>query len=110
MINQKLLNHTIDLFLLDYTGDKVVAQLILSDYCRYLMSKLDNIKSITTQINTQKRELDSAEKIYKTILTNFNLKIRDVQQTCPHILTTYYPDASGGNSSETICDICGKSL
>ena len=33
-----------------------------------------------------------------------------VRGNCPHLTTTFHPDASGNNGSYTTCDVCEKEL
>ena len=47
---------------------------------------------------------------HNNVMGNIAERIKEAQEDCPHLLTTHYPDASGGNDSFTKCDTCGKVL
>lgn len=52
----------------------------------------------------------SAKKEHHIRMKAIQEKWRELKSECPHLETTYYPDASGNNDSETTCNICGASL
>jgi len=54
--------------------------------------------------------LEKLELRYESQRKALREALRMSQRECPHTHTTYIPDASGNNDSETICNHCGASL
>jgi len=72
-----------------------------------LMARLDSYLDIIKARKVLLKEIDDL-KVYsaKAIKTKEG-EMRALQKTCDHPLTQFYPDASGGNDSETECKVCG---
>ena len=76
---------------------------IVTDFAQ----KEQEIKRIINSIGMRKNRIMEE---YKEKLAQLNKDIVETQKLCPHLETTYYPDASGNNDSETTCDWCGKEI
>lgn len=50
------------------------------------------------------------EECFKGWRERQNKRIRELRKICPHITHTFYPDASGNNDSDYVCNDCGKDL
>lgn len=77
---------------------------------QYIADKLNECEQIIKDL----RRIDDKER---KLLEEYNAKLKAlggekkmIQDKCPHYVTTYYPDPSGNNDSETTCDICGKEI
>jgi hypothetical protein len=80
------------------------------DLAGYLSKAIDDDKRIRIEAsNFKKMELEEVNR-HAAELERLHGKWVDLTKRCSHHETTYYPDASGNNDSETLCDICGKSL
>lgn len=75
-----------------------------------LAGKVARYREICNEVACQERKKVEAEQDYVDILADLNRSIRGIQQTCDHPIITRYPDASGGNDSSTVCDVCGKEV
>jgi len=57
--------------------------------------------------HTKKREHEK-QILEKT--RELGLILAEIRKACPHLETTYYGDPSGGNDSETVCNLCGAEI
>lgn len=76
---------------------------IVSDF----VQKEREIKRVLNNIHNGKNRIMEE---YKNKIAELNREICETQKDCPHLETTFYPDASGNNDDDTICDWCGKEL
>ena len=56
------------------------------------------------------KSLEAAKKVYEIAKSECDQHVVDTQNRCDHVISTFYPDASGNNDAHTDCDICGKEL
>ena len=70
------------------------------------MGKTQN--KIKNEIEAVHVLMEEADHRHENEIAALQIKIREIQQTCPHPHQTYYPDASGNNDSSYYCDDCGK--
>lgn len=65
-------------------------------------------------IRSEKGKIDADQFELKRLINSkeaeFKIRLKAVQERCPHVNTNYTPDASGNNDSFTNCDDCGKYL
>lgn len=84
----------------EYSGD---------DLASYLSQAIDDDKGLRIEASgLKKMELEEKNR-HDAELKRLRGKWVALAGRCPHHEATYYPDASGNNDSETICDVCGKS-
>lgn len=76
----------------------------------WLADTIEQCQTIELKIKLCHNAMDDKENKHRKAIQKHKEEIRDIQKTCLHQLTTYYPDASGNNDSSTVCDICGKEL
>jgi GTP-binding protein EngB required for normal cell division len=69
---------------------------------------LNSILTIEQKINEVKKKMEYEENRYKIEVAKYMNKIKKIQETCNHFVSTHYSDLAGGNSSYTKCHICGK--
>lgn len=65
----------------------------------------DEIKQAVIAYHTTMEELKTRHAL-EIQMVNDHLKM--IRDNCQHNKITYYPDVSGNNDSEYICDICGR--
>lgn len=97
----KMNKTTLSNLIKEYKGDDLasyVCELIEQDEVLRIKA-VDLQKQLTEENNRHKKELKTIDD-----------KWAELEKECPHHETTFYPDASGNNDSETLCDICGKTL
>ena len=76
---------------------------------KYLEDRLGEIRIIKSSVASVERQKHELRDRYETVLQELNKEITEIRNECPHISTTYHPDASGNNDSITECNHCGKS-
>lgn len=103
MNEKKLLKKIIE----EYEGAGLRDSIELSDY---IPERFDEIKSLRTKLRRIEVKIREESDQHKQALENFLKEKVVVQSECSHILTTFYPDASGNNDYSTVCDICDKYL
>lgn len=66
---------------------------------------------VTERIQLKKSGIDweqkRCEEQYRKDMKEIREKITEVQEECPHYVTTYHPDYDCGTNAHTSCDICG---
>ena len=67
------------------------------------MSIRHSIRDLKTAEEELNREYEGRRDIIRG-------QMQDKKNVCKHWATTYHPDPSGNNDSETTCDICGVEL
>ena len=72
--------------------------------------EVENCEKIRLQIRNLAKIKSKEEERHEEELKHIRSKLIKIQNVCPHHITTYYPDASGGRDSSTICDICEKEV
>lgn len=72
-----------------------------------ILEKIENIRTKLRMIKFDKQRILNE---YKEDMEGIEIGIQQIQKSCNHELTKYYPDASGNNDSSTECLICGKEL
>ena len=85
----------------------------MSSYKNMLTVNKDDLlhaEEILARRETLDLQKESIDRVYREQLTALGLKEHDLRHDCLHLATTYYPDASGNNDSETYCDLCGKEV
>lgn len=64
-----------------------------------------------TFIMSQRRRIEDEKEYFEEDCHNkrqeFLKMEQELKNECPHLATTWHPDASGNNDSWTTCDMCG---
>ena len=71
---------------------------------------LDKAERIADEMHCLREKQEQIKKACDIKIKELGEDCLKLQKACLHKATTYYPDASGGNDSETVCDVCGKRL
>jgi len=74
----------------------------------YIANAIETDKTLHQELRSITRDEQDEEERHKKAVGEINARRVDLQKQCPHLETTYYPDASGNNDSEHICDLCGR--
>ena len=90
--------------------NKLIRQYSGDDLASYITDILDKEKTVRREHLKYQRGLEEAELEYNKVRMGIIERWAGISENCPHVETTYYPDASGGNDSETCCDWCGATL
>ncbi len=72
---------------------------------------VDNIKmceDIIDNIDSVEHTISKAKNRWEVELMACEQERAKIQKTCLHLITQFFPDASGNNDSFTQCDICHK--
>lgn len=72
----------------------------------YIAKRYEETLETQRRLNNCRKLLRKIETDYKLKQEEINKEIYCIQNDCNHPLTTYYPDASGGSDSHTLCNIC----
>lgn len=86
--------------------DKLIAKLTTAD----IAEKVLKYQVIKRKISICQKKILQAEKDWQEVCRKIRSEVSSIQQDCDHPVTTFYPDASGGNDSATCCDVCGMTL
>lgn len=76
----------------------------------FLDQQLDKVRNIKQTLKKYQADLVNLEKLHKEERRKIMEEIKVVQNGCPHLARTYYPDPSGNNDSYTECDHCGATV
>jgi len=71
-----------------------------------LKQNLAKAEKILSERRSIKRIHDEMEEKVAKYKAQIRKMESEMYFNCSHMATTYYPDASGNNDSETICDLC----
>ena len=82
----------------------------LPDFGHYLCEEFKRIQDIHSKYRQTLFRYEEIEKQYHNEKLKISAKQKDIQNTCHHEVTEYYPDSSGNNDSCTVCKICGAEL
>lgn len=75
---------------------------------KYLEERLGEISGIKRSVSfVEKRKREERDR-HESEMKKLDEKLAVIQKECPHISTTYHPDASGNNDSNVECNHCGK--
>ncbi len=93
------------------TIEKLIKNCITDAQRATVLNKtLSLLAEIRSELLRNTNERHEEDETHKKKIAQIELRLRKIQQKCPHLETTYYPDASGGNDSETRCDLCGAEI
>lgn len=81
------------------------ADISLAKYIAERMEEVDDVKSRVAGIERNRRK---EQQKFDSALIKLKCDHAKVQETCPHLSTTYNADAAGGSDSHTKCDHCKK--
>jgi hypothetical protein len=74
-----------------------------------LVTKMQSyVKGIRNELTVIEKARQRIERQHETTLKMLDEDLAAVRTKCPHLETTYHPDASGNNDSWSECDLCGK--
>ncbi|KKK98382.1 hypothetical protein LCGC14_2643290 [marine sediment metagenome] len=68
------------------------------------------VKEIRNELAVIEKARARIERQYETTLKMLDEDLAALRTKCPHLETTYHPDASGNNDSWNECNLCGKEL
>jgi hypothetical protein len=77
---------------------------------KYVSKTITDINYIDVTMTAYKKQIINIEKEASKQIKEIQTLIVKLQNKCPHLLTQYYPDPSGGNDSSIECEICGAEL
>lgn len=64
------------------------------------------------RLRKEKKEIERQEEVSRQRHADEKARLGILQiqlrSACPHLETTFYPDASGNSDSFRACDLCGK--
>ena len=75
---------------------------------KYLEDRLGEVRSIKSSVAAIKKRMLQERNKHEATMQSLNKDLAAIRNECPHISTTYHPDASGNNDSITECNHCGK--
>jgi len=79
----------------------------------YITNILEKEKLIKQEMKKYNDNVWAELYRYNEKLKQLGIKLKAIQERCPHFETTFYPgfhNASGGLDSETSCDWCNKTI
>lgn len=65
------------------------------------------VGDLRNEIDALKRDEHELQRLVTDKEAEFKFRRMDIQRRCPHVDTTYHPDASGNNDSGSKCNDCG---
>jgi hypothetical protein len=74
------------------------------------LATLDSIEQLLGKVEEVCEELRRMKLRHHDEEKALRVKLRKIQDTCTHQVTTYHGDPSGGSDSSHTCDICQLSL
>jgi hypothetical protein len=77
---------------------------------QFIADKVQQCDDIRNRILQNKKKQQQEDDRHSATEQALKVELMRIQKECPHYLTTYYPDASGGNDSSTCCDVCGGEI
>lgn len=77
---------------------------------QYIADRLNECERIVKDLWRIENKRNELIVEYNDAFKALGVEVKEVREKCPHYVTTYYPDPSGNNDSETTCDICGKEM
>jgi len=75
-----------------------------------LVLELNHIHETKSLLAFNDKRLGAATTVYHKEVAECDVERNKVISACTHHSTAFHQDASGGNDSEIICNICGKVL
>ena len=76
------------------------------DFPGFLCDELARIKNIQKSISKVDNNITKLETEHNNAIHELSVQKNNIRKQCLHELTTYYPDASGGNDDWSQCNIC----
>ena len=76
----------------------------------YIGVEYQNVLGLRKKLQVLSNRRAIAARELQEALAEINQEVRELRQSCPHWVTTFYPDASGNNDSSTECNTCGAEL
>ena len=75
---------------------------------KYMEDRLGEIRSIKNSVASIEIQKSKENDRHEATMRSLDVDLARFRKNCPHISTTYHPDASGNNDSITECNHCGK--
>lgn len=96
---------TLQKLITEYDAEDPGESRSLAKYLEDRLGEIHRIKSSVASVERRKRE---ERNRHESEMKRLDEKLAGIQKECPHISTTYHPDASGNNDSSVECNHCGK--
>ncbi len=68
---------------------------------------LENQENIVLRL---RQKIEEEKEKYKKNIEKINNEIKTIQEKCCHPISYFCGDASGGNDSYSVCEICNKEI
>lgn len=76
----------------------------------YIVNELEKLETIMKSVARCDQDCLDKKKQYDSDIKIIQTRKKLIQDSCTHLATKYWPDASGNNDSTTQCLICGKEI
>lgn len=92
------------------TLEKLIRAYEGDDLAKYVCEVIESDKWLRNKVALIRKEQEQEDRKHKAALAHIRKEWEELRRECPHHESTFHADPSGGNDSETTCDICGAGL
>lgn len=81
-----------------------------SELIEKLVLELNHMDATEAALANNLDRMLKVDETYRIEAAECKEERKEIIRACTHHSTTFYPDAGGGNDSETLCNTCGRVL